>query len=540
MALSPESKIKLEDVPKVGNLAKAASLPGTGAGASKIRDLSSPSDMTADGITTNINAPKPYDGKVLAERDGIQLRPSSTVSGGTDLVNADGTPASGYVWYLNEILTHDEFRAGMDSGAYQPTSRPMDVSGTGSGQEAFPVIEPQPWAPSGENIPGVSNEFKFDAGIDPRGYSGEYQFSAEEFMIDPATGFQTAAKDALKAILSADFTEIGKLADGIDFEGTAKPTFVVTDGFLDSVSKKDREALSFLWGEEIEIGLQIIQDYRGDSIEQYVFINPQTGVAIRGPNDGDQPGDVLIAPQGAALHEANRMVAAAANELKSKNIALLTEAEITERRDRLTSALQLLNQQESTAFKQHGNRIQAVMEANLQFERTFKQDQADDQFRFQTGLANFNAENDFLRQTLQFSFQDQQRQMELAWLNGSPGEARAARLQSQNIERRQIQLQERELLVSTLAILGQHPQLRGAIKALGLFEGHGGGQFDFDAFFGGTLGTASLPSAQEFNRLAPSAQDAMVNELAGKHGMKPEIILQTIRSQSPSSTRRLI
>ena len=67
----------------------------------------------------------------------------------------------------------------------------------------------------------------------------------------------------------------------------------------------------------------------------------------------------------------------------------------------------------------------------------------------------------------------------------------------------------------------------------------GGGDFDIDSFFNATLPLNAIPSAQEFNRLSPSAQEAMVNDLAGKFGIKPETIMQTIRSQAPNSSRRL-
>ena len=109
MPLHPKSKIKLEDDLKLGSAAKAASLPGMGAGASTIRDLSGgPADVTASGVTSNISDPVPETPSVeefiIDERDGYKVvRVGTEGSYGTNLVGPDGLPATGGEYFVNPV-----------------------------------------------------------------------------------------------------------------------------------------------------------------------------------------------------------------------------------------------------------------------------------------------------------------------------------------------------------------------------------------------------------------------------------------------------
>jgi hypothetical protein len=281
---------------------------------------------------------------------------------------------------------------------------------------------------------------------------------------------------------------------------------------------------------------------------EYVYVNSVTQQALM-EDDGAGGLQVKIANSGSMLHEQSQKTYEAALALSSEAISGLRQEEINTRRTMLQSELNEQAALEARIFRLQGDAELAKLTARMSFDsaRLLQDDRQDaeaaareDNQNFTASVENFKSENAFIMQGLNFEHSESMRAMELAWIHGSPEEAKRARLQTQDIERRQIKMQEREMLISTLAILGQHPQLRGAIKALGLFKGmEGGGDFDIDSFFNATLPLNAIPSAQEFNRLSPSAQEAMINDLAGKFGIKPETIMQTIRSQAPNSSRRL-
>jgi hypothetical protein len=542
MPLHPKSKIKLEDDLKLGGPAKAASLPGMGAGASTVRDMSGgPKDVTASGVTTNITSPSeemfgdpiPADANILDERDGYKvIRTGTEGNYGTNLVGPDGLPATGGNYFVdpvtNMIQTREE-RVTMLSGA-GGVQGAFSTAGTPSG---VPTSTPQP-------RPELINE---ELSIEDQVAT----FDASEWQIDPSKGFETATTLQLKDALSIEGFDIGGAIDAAikDRPSYEIPTQLVTAGFLASLRGDNLPAI----GTSVAISKVAQTDvYGAITGYEYVYVNSVTQQALM-EDDGAGGLQVKIANSGSMLHEQSQKTYEAALALSSEAISGLRQEEINTRRTMLQSELNEQAALEARIFRLQGDAELAKLTARMSFDsaRLLQDDRQDaeaaareDNQNFTASVENFKSENAFIMQGLNFEHSESMRAMELAWIHGSPEEAKRARLQTQDIERRQIKMQEREMLISTLAILGQHPQLRGAIKALGLFKGmEGGGDFDIDSFFNATLPLNAIPSAQEFNRLSPSAQEAMINDLAGKFGIKPETIMQTIRSQAPNSSRRL-
>jgi hypothetical protein len=501
--------------------------------------MSQPSILKSDGVETEIDTridtelPVVSAGPtVLAERDGVQVHKQGDK--GFNIVNVgDNTPATGYIFdvHTGSLFTVEEMQERVNTTKADlaaPPTPPMSTSGTSSG---VPTFDAGVAVPESAPAPTVADALA--------------NFNISQYMLDPAIGLETPDKIAFQNLLTLTGTDVGAAADALFEAGTTLrgvPTQPITAEFNALMSEADRQSLRGY--NSVDIVEHVITNAQGQQISEFVFLNPTTGQPIL-----DLTGNPLLASGGQFLTDEAEAVNAAARELTSAKIARDDAATIAAKQAVLQSALNRQAQRETDIFHQQGNRYQAMLQAQLDFtsraaldtaSRNFQAEQAQQQREFEANLAEFQANNQFLMQALGFEFQNQQRMMELSWLNGSPEEAKFAREQSREIERRQIALQERELLVSTLAILGQHPQLRGAIQALGLFKGQGGGTgFDFEQFFSGTLPTDAIPSAQEFNLLSPSAQEAMVNDLAGKHGISRDIIIQTIRRQAPAGTRRL-
>ena len=557
MPLHPKSKIKLEDDLKLGGPAKAASLPGMGAGASTVRDMSGgPKDVTASGVTTNITSPSeeifgdpiPADANILDERDGYKvIRTGTEGNYGTKLIGRDGKSPTDGLYFVNQdtgkIQTREERRVMLErmyeGGVFSQGTSSQDAFST-AGTSSGPTS-------GGSAQPIVNEELSLEDQV--------ATFDASAYQIDPSRGFETAATLQLRDALTYDGFDIGAQIDAA-LAGTPtynNPRQAVTKEFLASLGVKGDEGAEYrseLAGLEwVEISEVTLTDLDGRPAGvSYVFVNPFTGAELM-EDDGMGALQVKKAAGGAALHEKERKTYDAALALSSENITGLREEQIAERKAVLANELSERSALEARIFNLQGDAELATLTAQLSYnssdalqaERLDADEAArEDNQNFTASVETFKSENAFIMQGLNFEHNESMRAMELAWIHGSPEEAKRARLQTQDIERRQIKMQEREMLISTLAILGQHPQLRGAIKALGLFKGmEGGGDFDIDSFFNATLPLNAIPSAQEFNRLSPSAQEAMVNDLAGKFGIKPETIMQTIRSQAPNSSRRL-
>jgi hypothetical protein len=540
MPLHPKSKIKLEDDLKLGSAAKAASLPGMGAGASTIRDLSGgPADVTASGVTSNISDPTPETAPVetpyVTAAEHISKEavydPSGRLSGFNLKDSFTGEAATGWVNMPGKGLTLiSELQGNLDSG---------DAAGLGAfGQPNF--SQTSSGQTSSTPRPGIVNEE----------FSVEDQvatFDASAYQIDPSRGFETAATLQLRDALTSAGFDIGAEIDAA-LEGVPTyeiPTQIMSQSFIQSLSGAQFYRSQFKAGDSVQISEVAQKDVLGKITGySYVYVNPRTGDALIGAD-----GKPKLAVNGSQLHEQARKTYDAALALSSERITGLREEDINQRKAILSNELAEQSALEARIFKLQGDAELATLTAQLSFNSAsaLQADRLDadaaareDNQNFSASVETFKSENAFIMQGLTFEHNESMRAMELAWIHGSPEEAKRARLQTQDIERRQIKMQERELLISTLAILGQHPQLRGAIKALGLFKGmEGGGDFDIDSFFNANLPLNAIPSAQEFNRLSPSAQEAMVNDLAGKFGIKPETIMQTIRSQAPNSSRRL-
>ena len=409
-------------------------------------------------------------------------------------------------------------------------SAPFNTGGTSSGVRTS-TTQPRPGI--------VNEEFSVEDQV--------ATFDASAYQIDPAKGFETAATLRLKAALTSAGFDIGAEIDAA-LEGVPTyeiPTQIMSQSFIQSLSGDQFYRSQFKVGDSVQISEVAQKDVLGKITGySYVYVNPRTGDALIGAD-----GKPKLAVNGSQLHEQARKTYDAALALSSERITGLREEDINQRKAILSNELAEQSALEARIFKLQGDAELATLTAQLSYNSAsaLQSDRLDadaaareDNQNFSASVETFKSENAFIMQGLTFEHNESMRAMELAWIHGSPEEAKRARLQTQDIERRQIKMQERELLISTLAILGQHPQLRGAIKALGLFKGmEGGGDFDIDSFFNANLPLNAIPSAQEFNRLSPSAQEAMVNDLAGKFGIKPETIMQTIRSQAPNSSRRL-
>lgn len=550
-------KIKLDDDPTTG-LRQSASLPGTGAGKSSIRDQQDILSSTRGGVKVLASplsdeegdpsiTPKPDD-IVLAEAPGVKV-----IKVGERAFNIVGPSAGDYVFYKGALMTNEQFAVvvGSASGAEVAGAGGgfVDVSGTGTGDVRGPVLNlPSGGEPSPTDDTGV---FDLDAFLKELGVStgddGRPRGSTrEEGTFDILTPAQQAFQDIISRPPSKGTTLSQQIQDLLDSDlghliGVATQT--ITPGFINLLNQPSRLLVTGQFS--VGFGIEEIVEVRGGRTVTTltgVFKDLKTGTTLMGAD-----GKPLVAPGAKeAIQAAEDLRTAILNDLSSSVGVVEDPAGVKARQTKLETLYAAEAAAVANNALRTGERVLAVLQSELvrgreQVGREFTAEENKKTRDFQAGLANTEATNLFKAQALDRGLARELRIMELSWINGSPEEARAARLRAQDIANRQIQLQERELLVSTLAILGQHPQLRGLIASLGIFDGQTfGGDFDLGAFFSGNLPLDQIPSAQEFSLMTPAQQENLLNQLAGKFGMSSEIIAATIREQAPISTRRLV
>ena len=583
MATLPKStvNVSLADEEDEDSLAKAASLPGNPGGDSSARDKKDETTVTTDGITVSTDTKD--EGPVLAARDSVKV--VGTGGNGFSIVNEDGTPATGYVFIGGNLMTHAEFTA---SKSAQTIASAPDPFAGGTPTSGGPSAGGS--AANGGGFTPPKFEFTSGDGSTPTfadifaGHATQEQFDFNQF-----NTIGTAFEDSLKAILDAkDITSLQKfLNDPNNAPLLDRPSFEITEGFLNSIDLAQAQALRESGQTHVFIGKAEVYDFMAQQmVPGFVYLDadgfPIRGVASVNKDGIPIEGKPILAPDGQRQFDMLDASRSALMELNRAETAQLSQAQLDERMVRIRALLDEQSNLKVAAYQQYGSQQQTKLAALLEFQsasalssqqfgqaaalqsndqafdaaktqfgadvqfsladQTFQNQSAlnEDDQRFRAGLAQYEANNQFQIQALGFAHQSALKSMELAWLHGSPEDARSARLMAQDLDRRRVQLQERELLVSTLAILGQHPHLRGLIQGLGIFKGGaGGGAIDLDAFFTGNLPLDAIPSAQEFNLMTPAAQEGVINNLAGKYGISPEVIMATIRQQQPVGTRTL-
>lgn len=199
-------------------------------------------------------------------------------------------------------------------------------------------------------------------------------------------------------------------------------------------------------------------------------------------------------------------------------------------------------------------------QAALSFQTQFalNQQQFQQQTALQQGQQQFSAQENALQRRFEFGLTQMQQQFtaaqnqlnrafEQAMFEAREGirlndfeSAERARLRREQIENQQLQLQTLGTVIDFLAVMGQNPQLAGAIlnnPQLSSLLGQFG--INADAMFGaGAIPADQLPNAQQFTALPPAAQQNLLNALSAQFGLQPEVIRQTIMQNAPGGTRR--
>jgi len=597
----PKSKVKLtlDDDLKKGALAKSASLPGTGAGKSSTRDMTAPSTVKSDGVETSLSTAVESDLTVSAGGNTPKefavvtpVDPTRPSAGFNITDSRTGEPARGVIYTGNRLWTTEELDGKLDAAEIRAAGQAVPGQGGSTGPGGVPLppgytmptdlrtINPKTGFPidpfTGEDVTDGS-AFDFSGFIDPEtglAVGGDTKIQPSllsDGAETPADRFTSDLEALMERILgeiesTGGGTKLGELATVAELETlSALPTMTFTPAQAtargltgeDIISLKDGSGnVRVGIGSEIglieglsaeELGLSadefafLLEDRKRNGLQNeritYFLTDPGTTLPLTDPSGARLSIDPASA-EGAirGFENAREMLETTISERgnqQSKLVIADFEASLEMLKDAYSfdidqTKLDLDAERDLKTFMSERSVIDAENQLNAERDRKWAlQDTAINQ-EFELRIrASENQQAEFLRK------------MELSWIHGSMEEAAQARKDARQMELQTFQLQQQQLQLSMLGLLGQHPQLRGLIGALGIFKGQQIGGFDIDSFFNGTLPQGEIPSAQEFTRMSPSAQENLLNTLAGKYGQSPEIIAQSIRENAPTSTRRL-
>ncbi len=582
---APKSRIKigLDDDPTKG-LNQAASFPGAGAGSSTPRAVQDVGVLRSAGVKTTTDVLRdtvvPGSGEDQApEATGKpptsiglgevtpreQLNFESLGEGGFNLTDRrTGKPAIGWIVLggkpipasaitpdmFSKILAISEAQFG---GAQIPIERPST---------AFPTF-PDGAAPTDTVGQGPTSGGK-GSGAPLREEDDEFDLKEflKQFETDSKPGaagedpVQKAYEELLAAVSTDNTTyaeRVKALINNPNLAGlVGRASVPVTAVMWNTFSQNTQNMLStvgFHPGIRIGFGITKITTGKGTSKERTeevgVLINLDTEQPLLGLDDneikapGAQEAIDLAATLGAELFKDARTVTTGG----------LSSVDVDTRKEILSAAITDASFAAQTAITASAQQIQTVLGETLLGEREaaarkstqdFQNEQRIENEKFAETTADALATNQMRIDANRVELETALRKMELEFLHGNAKEAAESRRWARELEGRSIRLEERTLLITTLSVLGQHPQLRGLIQALGIFDGKIVGEdFDLGAFFRSEIPLGQIPSAQMFGRMTPGQQEATVNELAGKFGVSPESIIATIRQQAPIGTRRL-